>query len=121
MVAGVARKSLFQTWYAVEAIPIYAVVVGAVGGAGWYLSRLARGPDVIWDRRGNPTPWMSVQQNMQTKMMSVNQKFDKVIRVANTLVFPLWNQPLRLLPTLSQSSPFQTLSSRVEEALILAA
>lgn len=22
----------------------------AVGGAGWYLSRLARGPDVVWDR-----------------------------------------------------------------------
>lgn len=28
-----------------QAIPIYAVVVGAVGGAGWYMSRLARGPD----------------------------------------------------------------------------
>ncbi|KAG8726688.1 hypothetical protein FRC12_023171 [Ceratobasidium sp. 428] len=78
MVAGAARRSLFQTWFAVEAVPIYAVVVGAVGGAGWYLGRLARGPDVVWDRRGNPTPWMSVQQGMQTKLMTVNQKFDKV-------------------------------------------
>ncbi|KAG9103972.1 nucleotidyltransferase [Ceratobasidium sp. 392] len=78
MVAAAARRSLFQTWFAVEAVPIYAVVVGAVGGAGWYLTRLARGPDVIWDRRGNPTPWMSVQQGMQTKLMTVNQKFDKV-------------------------------------------
>ncbi|QRV87515.1 NADH-ubiquinone oxidoreductase family protein [Ceratobasidium sp. AG-Ba] len=139
MVAGVARKSLFQTWYAVEAIPIYAVVVGAVGGAGWYLSRLARGPDVIWDRRGNPTPWMSVQQNMQTKMMSVNQKFDKVYVHSDpslrrpffpSLVFELLTRSSSRYGTnhcafspslLSQSSPFQTLSSRVEEALILAA
>ncbi|CAE6406349.1 unnamed protein product [Rhizoctonia solani] len=78
MVLGAARKSLFQTWFAVEAIPIYAVVVGAVGGAGWYMTRLATRPDIVWDRRNNPTPWMSVEQGMQTKLMSVNQKFDKV-------------------------------------------
>ncbi|KAF8335080.1 uncharacterized protein EI90DRAFT_398008, partial [Cantharellus anzutake] len=30
-----------QTWFAVEAIPIYAVVGLACGGAGWYVSRLA--------------------------------------------------------------------------------
>ncbi|ELU45593.1 cytoplasmic tRNA 2-thiolation protein 1 [Rhizoctonia solani AG-1 IA] len=79
MVLGAARKSLFQTWFAVEAIPIYAVVVGAVGGAGWYMTRLATRPDIVWDRRNNPTPWMSVEQGMQTKLMSVNQKFDKVV------------------------------------------
>ncbi|KAB5595319.1 hypothetical protein CTheo_1191 [Ceratobasidium theobromae] len=78
MVAGAARRTLFQTWFAVEAVPIYAVVAGAVGGAGWYCTRLARSPDVVWDRRNNPTPWMSVEQNMRTKLMSVNQKFDKV-------------------------------------------
>ncbi|KAH7343510.1 hypothetical protein B0J17DRAFT_642640 [Rhizoctonia solani] len=78
MVVGAARKTLFQTWFAVEAIPIYAVVAGAVGGAGWYISRLATRPDIIWDRRNNPTPWMSVEQGMQTKLMSVNQKFDRV-------------------------------------------
>ncbi|CAE6471429.1 unnamed protein product [Rhizoctonia solani] len=119
MVVGAARKTLFQTWFAVEAIPIYAVVAGAVGGAGWYISRLATRsvlatgavggagwyisrlatrPDIIWDRRNNPTPWMSVEQGMQTKLMSVNQKFDRV-----------WKRSL---------SP-NSLSSRMEESLIL--
>ncbi|KAF8314705.1 hypothetical protein DL93DRAFT_2167124 [Clavulina sp. PMI_390] len=72
VVANTARKTFFQTWYAVEAIPIYAVVGIAVGGAGWYLTRLARGPDVIWDRRGNPTPWNDVAPAMNTKMMDAS-------------------------------------------------
>lgn len=42
-----------------------------------YLSRLARGPDVIWDRKNNPTPWNNVEPGTNTKMMSVNQQFDK--------------------------------------------
>uniref|UniRef100_V5ETN1 NADH dehydrogenase [ubiquinone] 1 alpha subcomplex subunit 4 n=1 Tax=Kalmanozyma brasiliensis (strain GHG001) TaxID=1365824 RepID=V5ETN1_KALBG len=43
----------------------------------WYLSRLARGPDVIWDRKNNPTPWNNVEPGTNTKMMSVNQQFEK--------------------------------------------
>ncbi|CEL59821.1 hypothetical protein RSOLAG1IB_03755 [Rhizoctonia solani AG-1 IB] len=90
MVVGAARKSLFQTWFAVEAIPIYAVVVGAVGGAGWYMTRLATRPDIVWDRRNNPTPWLSVEQGMQTKLMSVNQKFDRVVirNLAPSIIMP---------------------------------
>ena len=42
-----------------------------------YLSRLARGPDVIWDRKNNPTPWNNVEPGTNTKLMSVNQQFDK--------------------------------------------
>ncbi|KZT60235.1 hypothetical protein CALCODRAFT_492821 [Calocera cornea HHB12733] len=75
--AAPGKKTLFQTWFAVEAIPIYFVIVGAVGGAAWYLTRLARGPDVIWDRRNNPTPWQHVTQDTNTKMFAVNGKFDK--------------------------------------------
>ena len=41
------------------------------------MSRLARGPDVIWDRKNNPTPWNNVEPGTNTKMMSVNQQFDK--------------------------------------------
>jgi len=58
-----------ETWFAVEAVPIYAVVGVAVTGAGWYLTRLARGPDVIWDRKGNPTPWNDVGKGTNIKMM----------------------------------------------------
>ncbi len=42
-----------------------------------YLTRLARGPDVIWDRKNNPTPWNNVEPGTNTKLMAVNQQFDK--------------------------------------------
>lgn len=32
-------------------LPIWLVTGVATVGAGWYVSRLARGPDVIWDRK----------------------------------------------------------------------
>jgi len=72
VVAQAARKTLFQTWFAVEAVPIYAVVGVAVTGAGWYLTRLARGPDVIWDRKGNPAPWNDVGQSTNIKLMDAS-------------------------------------------------
>ncbi|KAG9300947.1 hypothetical protein G9A89_005005 [Geosiphon pyriformis] len=48
--ASTASSNFFRHWFRVEIIPIYCVTAVAVGGATWYLSRLARGPDVIWDR-----------------------------------------------------------------------
>ncbi|TFY82525.1 hypothetical protein EWM64_g1491 [Hericium alpestre] len=70
------RHSFAKNWFAVEAIPIYAVVGFVVVGGTWYLSRLARGPAVVWTR-ANPTPWNTVEQDENVKIMSVNQKFDK--------------------------------------------
>ncbi|KAG9011552.1 hypothetical protein FRB94_008121 [Tulasnella sp. JGI-2019a] len=63
-------------WYAPEAIPIYVVIGGTVLGAGWYISRLARGPAVVWDRKNNPTPWLDVEKGAQTKMLAINQKHE---------------------------------------------
>jgi hypothetical protein len=53
---------LRPTRYSPEVLPIVAVTGVAAVGAGWYISRLARGPDVVWDRKNNPQPWnVSVQ------------------------------------------------------------
>ncbi|GAA5898174.1 uncharacterized protein RHOBADRAFT_40683 [Rhodotorula graminis WP1] len=73
------KKTLFQTWYEPAAIPIWVVVGTACFGAGWYLTRLARGADVTWDRRGNPEPWNNIKPGTLTKMYT-NQpdKFDSV-------------------------------------------
>lgn len=46
-----SRNRFWQIWYEPAALPIVAVVGTACVGAAWYLTRLARGPDVIWDRR----------------------------------------------------------------------
>ncbi|ORZ09026.1 NADH-ubiquinone reductase complex 1 MLRQ subunit-domain-containing protein [Lobosporangium transversale] len=73
--AQAAKKapSVFKTWFVVEAIPIYAVLGAALGGAGWYVTRLARGPDVTWDRKNNPHPWLHIDQQTQLKLMTVKE------------------------------------------------
>ncbi|RDB20486.1 hypothetical protein Hypma_012443 [Hypsizygus marmoreus] len=92
------RSTFLKNWFAIEAIPIYVIVAGVLGGASWYTYRLAKGPAseqildhtclqhslivrshtiiVIWTK-SNPTPWNTVQPNEGTKLISVNQKFDK--------------------------------------------
>ncbi|KAG6378391.1 Aldo/keto reductase family-domain-containing protein [Boletus reticuloceps] len=97
MVGSAARKFM-RNWYAVEvqlfsyflisepqnlltstllqAIPLYAVIGITVGGAGWYLARLAQGPSVVWTK-SNPTPWNSVKPDENIKMMDPSGKFAK--------------------------------------------
>ncbi|KAF8529234.1 NADH-ubiquinone reductase complex 1 MLRQ subunit-domain-containing protein [Hysterangium stoloniferum] len=70
------KVNFFRHWYAVEAIPLYAVIGFALAGAGWYTTRLATRPDIIWTK-SNPTPWNNVKQNENIKLMAVNHKFDK--------------------------------------------
>ncbi|KIY48758.1 hypothetical protein FISHEDRAFT_73344 [Fistulina hepatica ATCC 64428] len=71
-----ARSPFFKHWYAVEAIPIYVILGTTVVGASWYLTRLARGSQVVWTKN-NPTPWNTIQSNENTKFLTVNQKFEK--------------------------------------------
>ncbi|KAF9482005.1 hypothetical protein BDN70DRAFT_875637 [Pholiota conissans] len=70
------RKSLMKNWFAVEAIPIYVIIGGVLTGASWYMYRLAMGPTIVWSKN-NPTPWNTIKPDEGTKMLSVNQKFDK--------------------------------------------
>ncbi|KAI9575020.1 hypothetical protein HD554DRAFT_141120 [Boletus coccyginus] len=74
--AGKGVKQFMRNWYAVEAIPLYAVIGLAVGGAGWYLGRLAQGPSVVWTKT-NPTPWNSVKPDENTKLMDPSGNFSK--------------------------------------------
>ncbi|KIK99717.1 hypothetical protein PAXRUDRAFT_822487 [Paxillus rubicundulus Ve08.2h10] len=69
-------RQFMRNWYAIEAIPLYAVIGLAVGGATWYLSRLARGPTVVWTKN-NPTPWNDVKPDENTKLMDVQGRFSK--------------------------------------------
>ncbi|KDR83500.1 hypothetical protein GALMADRAFT_235677 [Galerina marginata CBS 339.88] len=70
------RKTFLRNWFAIEAIPMYVIIGGVIVGASWYTYRLATGPTIIWTK-SNPTPWNTVKPDENTKMMSVNQKFEK--------------------------------------------
>jgi len=77
MATKVSRnRNFMRHWFAIEAIPIYAVVGMTVVGASWYLYRLARGPTVVWTKN-NPTPWNEVKPDENIKMMDVNGQFAK--------------------------------------------
>ncbi|RKP10141.1 hypothetical protein THASP1DRAFT_28080 [Thamnocephalis sphaerospora] len=71
------RQQFMKNWWRVEVAPIVAVLGVAVGGAAWYVSRLARGSQVVWDRRNNPYPWLHVEQTTNQKMFAVNQQFER--------------------------------------------
>jgi hypothetical protein len=51
----------------VEVYPIFAVVGGAVTGAGFYLYRLSQGTEVVWNRHGDWRPWDVVKQDQNIK------------------------------------------------------
>ncbi|KXN86315.1 NADH dehydrogenase [ubiquinone] 1 alpha subcomplex subunit 4 [Leucoagaricus sp. SymC.cos] len=70
------RRNMMKNWFAVEAIPIYVIIGGVLVGASWYMSRLAFGPTIVWTK-SNPTPWNTIKPDEGTKMMEVNQKFEK--------------------------------------------
>ncbi|KAI8810247.1 NADH-ubiquinone reductase complex 1 MLRQ subunit-domain-containing protein [Cladochytrium replicatum] len=59
----------------VSVYPIFAVMGAAVALAGGFVLRIAGHPDVVWNRRGNPTPWNTVQQDQTTKFMDPLNQF----------------------------------------------
>ncbi|KAF8914138.1 hypothetical protein CPB84DRAFT_1669617 [Gymnopilus junonius] len=72
------RKSFLKNWFAIEVCSpcCYVIIGGVLTGASWYVYRLATGPTIIWTK-SNPTPWNTIKPDEGTKMLSVNQKFDK--------------------------------------------
>ncbi|KAL4075684.1 hypothetical protein J3A83DRAFT_4089212 [Scleroderma citrinum] len=75
--ASRAKSTFMRHWFAIEVrILVYAVIGMAVGGATWYLARLARGPTIVWTKN-NPTPWNDVKPDENVKMMDVNNRFSK--------------------------------------------
>ncbi|PKI84652.1 hypothetical protein MVES_001778 [Malassezia vespertilionis] len=74
------KQSLFKKVVPVEVYPIVFITAFAVVGASWYLTRLARAPEVIWDKKNNPTPWNNVESGTLCKIMNINGKFDKQYR-----------------------------------------
>ena len=68
---------IFYTFIAVtvDVLPIWVLMSGAVGAAGFMSYRAAKGPDVIWDKRNNPTPWNSIKPEEGVKLVQINVSY----------------------------------------------
>ncbi|RKO93491.1 hypothetical protein BDK51DRAFT_18922 [Blyttiomyces helicus] len=56
--------------------PLFAFMGIAVGGAGFHIARIARGPDVVWAKSSNPHPWLAIEQNMTPKLYDPSGRFE---------------------------------------------
>ncbi|WFD25920.1 hypothetical protein MNAN1_000890 [Malassezia nana] len=82
MVVSQAAKQA-TNWKKIVPVEVYPIVVLtglALGVASWQILRCARSPDVIWDKKNNPTPWNNIEPGTQYKLMNFGGKFDKTYK-----------------------------------------
>ncbi|XP_065063056.1 cytochrome c oxidase subunit NDUFA4-like [Rhopilema esculentum] len=61
-----------------EVYPLIVILSGACGLAAFFGGRAAfLYPDVAWDHKKNPHPWLSIQQREQRKLYSTKD-YDKL-------------------------------------------
>ncbi|KAJ2483118.1 hypothetical protein IWW56_000638 [Coemansia sp. RSA 2131] len=77
MISKATKAYLMRHWYRSELIPLYVTTVAAVGVCGYFSARALKSPDVVWNKRENPYPWLDVQQNENTKMLDPAGRFEK--------------------------------------------
>ncbi|KAI5124758.1 hypothetical protein M0805_005392 [Coniferiporia weirii] len=86
----------------------YTIIGVAMGGGAWYLSRLARGPTVVWTKN-NPEPWNTIKPDQSTKMINVNDKLEKSAFRFDMVMLLDSPQPTFMLP------PSEDISETPEE------
>ncbi|KAJ1731056.1 hypothetical protein H4S06_004839 [Coemansia sp. BCRC 34490] len=77
MMSKSVKAYMWRHWYRYELIPIYAICVGGVGICAYFGGRALKGPDVVWNKKTNPYPWLHVQQNQNTKLLDPNNRFEQ--------------------------------------------
>ncbi|KIY48759.1 hypothetical protein FISHEDRAFT_73345 [Fistulina hepatica ATCC 64428] len=70
------KRGFMKNWFAVEGLPIVAIVTIVISGGTWFAFHSARGPTIQWSK-ANPTPWNTIEADQGTKLVGVNQKFEK--------------------------------------------
>lgn len=66
------KATFWRYWYSPDATPIFLLTGGALLGAGLFGVRAARSPMVVWDFHGKPEPYQAIDQDTNTKLMTVN-------------------------------------------------
>ncbi|KAF9468844.1 hypothetical protein BDZ94DRAFT_1152895 [Collybia nuda] len=99
-------SKFMKNWFAVEQRFSYVIVGTVVTGAAWYTYRLSMGSGVVWTK-ANPTPWNNVEQGENTKLMAVNQKFEK--RFVHPFVTTVSDVKVTNIPPIAQLVAGQTI------------
>ena len=60
------------TGFVPEVIPIVVITGLACGAATWQIYRCAASPEVVWDKKNNPTPWNNIKEGTQYKLLNIN-------------------------------------------------
>ncbi|KAJ2783804.1 hypothetical protein H4R18_001479 [Coemansia javaensis] len=77
MFAKATKQYLRTHWYRSELIPIYAITGAAVGMCGYFAGRALQNPEVVWDKKSNPHPWLHVKENENVKLLDPNGRFER--------------------------------------------
>ncbi|XP_062382701.1 NADH dehydrogenase [ubiquinone] 1 alpha subcomplex subunit 4-like 2 [Sardina pilchardus] len=56
-------------------IPQFFFILLGMGGASFYLFRLAKGPHVTWKHGSNPEPWNNLSPTYQYKFVAINTDY----------------------------------------------
>ncbi|RUS15494.1 hypothetical protein BC937DRAFT_92371 [Endogone sp. FLAS-F59071] len=70
-------KFLFSKYFAPEVTPLVIIISGALCGAVTMVVHASKAPDVAWDHKNNPYPWLDVKNGEQVKLYALNQKYEK--------------------------------------------
>ncbi|KAG0165807.1 NADH dehydrogenase 1 alpha subcomplex subunit 4 ndufa4 [Apophysomyces sp. BC1015] len=60
-----------------EIAPLFVILGGALGWAGFMGYRQLRSPEVTLDHKNNPHPWQEIKEGDQVKLLAVKQKHNQ--------------------------------------------
>jgi NADH dehydrogenase (ubiquinone) 1 alpha subcomplex subunit 4 len=60
-----------------EIYPLLGILGCALGGAAFFGAHALKAPDVVWDHKDNPHPWLEIRDGEQVKLITMNQQYDK--------------------------------------------
>ncbi|EHB07924.1 Normal mucosa of esophagus-specific gene 1 protein, partial [Heterocephalus glaber] len=61
-----------------QLIPLAVIMTVAAGGALSFAAYSLRKTDVIFDRKGNPEPWETVDPSVPQKLITINQQWKPI-------------------------------------------
>jgi NADH dehydrogenase (ubiquinone) 1 alpha subcomplex subunit 4 len=67
-------------------IPLIGCVGGTIGGSVWYLGhKIKHDPQLVFQAKADPFPYLKVRQDENLKLMAVNQSFEESAKESESI------------------------------------